>query len=251
MSLCYSICRHDLLKPEISKMFFAYRIRHLRDLKFDKEIQVFGISKYQQDYNNRKLSYNQVLDSVEDEDDVLEAIKLISDWPDVQILRDLIKERIENFASTINFEISKDKFQVIQDKLLKIRKMAAALYQIHYRRLDVKECYWDLQVIFCQLARFFIHRKDQLTPEIRKALFKTKYSILTILINLKDIGLTSDQIDMDKMTDPTTVNKCLLNLTEYFKELGYPKISKEGHQNFEDLRHIQILLKIVNFFHQA
>lgn len=249
MGLCFSIGRHDLVKPEISKLFFAYRVRHSKDLNTHQTIETFGISSHQQDTSNRKISYQQVLDSAENKDEVFEAMKLISGWSDVQILKDLIKERIELNANQINFEISKEKFLSIQEKITKIKRLISVLYQIHYRRMDFKECYWDLQVIFCKLARLFILRKDQLSPEIRKSLFKTKLSVLNFMISLKDLGLEDSQTSLSTVTDNSVIKKCQINLTDYFKEMGYGKVVREGPPKFEDFNHLRILIRIVNYYY--
>ena len=142
MDVCYSVGRHDLIKPELSKLFFGYRIRHSKDLKSHTSIQTLGITQSQRDPANRKLQYQEVLDAVENKDEIFEAMKLISGWSDVEVLRKLIKERFEININQITLELSKDKTISVQGKFRRIERLATALYQIHYRRQDFKECYW-------------------------------------------------------------------------------------------------------------
>jgi hypothetical protein len=251
MEVCYSVGRLDFLKPEFSKHFFAYRITHAGRVPSDASIQTFGITPSQRDSNSRKLQYQEVLDSVEAKEDLLEVVKMISKWSDVQILKNLLKDRIELITNQIHSELSKEKFTIILDKFVKIKKLSSALYQIHHLRQDFRECYLDMQLVFFKLAKLFTSRKDQLVPEVRKALFKLKLIILNLIISEGNLGLPHHDYTLIDPKSSTLSRKSQFDLKEYFKALGYPNVMRDWAPKLGDFAAIRTLVTIVAFFHPA
>lgn len=235
--------RLETISQEVSKQYFDARVSNSDDISNVKWLQLFSVNQSTSDLTTRKLSYAAAMESAERNKRLQEVCRLMALWPDVDLLKDILRDNIGQACNQISFDLGRENMASLIGNFERVRDLAEGLHLIHRTRKDFDECYADFKRVFILLAKIFISRKERLGAQTRKLLFKEKLVLANLLISnadyrSKDSDNIIDQIEMKEEHH--------FNSEEYFKQLGFLKMKCGSSRLTEvNLKSIQTILKTV------
>lgn len=235
--------RLETISQEVSKQYFDARVSNSDDISNVKYLQLFSVNQSTSDLTTRKLSYAAAMESAERNKRLQEVCRLVALWPDVDLLKDILRDNIGQACNQISFDLGRENMASLIGNFERVRDLTEGLHLIHRTRKDFDECYADFKRVFILLAKIFISRKERLGAQTRKLLFKEKLVLANLLISnadyrSKDSDNIIDQIQMKEEHH--------FNSEEYFKHLGFLKMKCSSSRLTEvNLKSIQTILKTV------